>query len=352
SSLMTLSPILIGLLLWNRLPEQIVTHWDMKGTPDGSMGKALAVFLPPLLCLILHLFCAFITTRDSENKRQYRKIVSQCLWITPVIVLLTSCWVFAFALGTEFNLTMMLFAVIGIAFILIGNYMPKCRQNYFIGIKITWTLHSEENWNRTHRFAGKIWVLGGFLFLLASALPGVAAAVVMSTAGVLMVLVPVIYSYLFYRKQLKEGKITEEDMKLNKTEKKVTILVLIFTAVTLLIAAAILFLGKFDVKVSDEALHIDASGWSDVSLPFAEIDRIEFIENGSSVSLQREIGYGAMNVTMGDCMELKRGRVSAYVYNDCDAYVVIYSGDKILMINQLTVEETKALYEELSAWTK
>ena len=136
SSLMTLSPILIGLLLWNRLPEQIVTHWDMKGTPDGSMGKALAVFLPPVLCLILHLFCAFITTRDSENKRQNRKIVSLCLWITPVIVLLTSCWVFAFALGTEFNLTMMLFAVIGIAFILIGNYMPKCRQNYFIGIKI------------------------------------------------------------------------------------------------------------------------------------------------------------------------------------------------------------------------
>ena len=55
---------------------------------------------------------------------------------------------------------------IGVLFMIIGNYLPKCKQNYTMGIKLPWTLDDEENWNRTHRFAGFLWVAGGVVIAI------------------------------------------------------------------------------------------------------------------------------------------------------------------------------------------
>ena len=89
--------------------------------------------------------------------------------------------------------------LVGILFIVIGNYLPKCRQNYTVGIKLPWTLHDEENWNRTHRLAGKIWMVGGLLFLLL-AVSGYENTVIMPIIMLVIVFVPVVYSYLYYVK--------------------------------------------------------------------------------------------------------------------------------------------------------
>ena len=80
---------------------------------------------------------------------------------------------------------------------MVGNYLPKCRQNYTVGIKIPWTLHDEENWNHTHRMAGYLWIFGGLLMIANIFLKWdwLVFAVVM-----VAVVVPTIYSYLYYRK--------------------------------------------------------------------------------------------------------------------------------------------------------
>ena len=86
---------------------------------------------------------------------------------------------------------------------IIGNYMPKVKQNYTMGIKIPWTLNSEDNWNKTHRFAGFIFVLSGLWMIAASVLNLNAMWAV--TPALVCVFFPVIYSYLLYRKE-SEGK--------------------------------------------------------------------------------------------------------------------------------------------------
>lgn len=69
--------------------------------------------------------------------------------------------------------TMAVFFIIGVMFIWLGNYMPKLKQNYTIGIKVPWTLNSEENWNMTHRMAGKVYVVAGVISIIIALLNNV-----------------------------------------------------------------------------------------------------------------------------------------------------------------------------------
>ncbi len=347
SSIVVLLPMLLGVILWNRLPDTMVTHWGAEGTADGAMGKVFAVFLIPLICLVLHLICVFFTLRDKGNEEQNKKVVRVCFWITPIISLLSNGYIYAFAMDGQFNRVMLgTMSFLGVVFILVGNYLPKCKPNRTIGIKVVWALKNEENWVKTHRFAGKTWVLGGVLFLLSLALSG-NVGVLVRIAAMLCLLSPVLYSYMYYRKQLKEGKITEADVKQTGMGGS-AVQTLIALGVTGLVVAMLFFYGNFDVVMGEESLQIEASGWSDAEVFFAEIDRVECAESSVGFSRTRDRGFGTPRITIGDCSNAELGKFTGYIYEKCDAYVTIYAGDKILVLNRETEEETKALYEELS----
>lgn len=82
---------------------------------------------------------------------------------------------------------------------LIGNYLPKCRQNYTMGIKLPWTLNSEENWERTHRFGGRMFVAAGICMIIAAFFGGYGAAVIFALA-MAACFAPAVYSFVLYRK--------------------------------------------------------------------------------------------------------------------------------------------------------
>ena len=203
SSVIILIPIVAGLLIWNDLPEQIAVHWGADGEPDGWSGKSFAVFGIPLILLALHWVCIFFTAHDPKNKEQSSKVFNMVLWITPIISLIVCSCSYAFALGNDINIDMIVCVIIGITFVIVGNYMPKCKQNYTIGIKIPWTLQNEENWNKTHRFAGRLWVFGGLLLLASLLIPVDNILFLVLPVTFFIALVPIIYSYVYYRKQLK-----------------------------------------------------------------------------------------------------------------------------------------------------
>ena len=205
SSIIILLPIVAGLLIWNYLPEQIATHWGIDGEPDRWSSKSFAIFGLPLILLAVHWTCVFFTSHDPKNKDQNSKVFNMVLWILPVISLVVCGLTYAVALGNDINIGMAVRILLGILFVIIGNYMPKCRQNHTIGIKVPWTLHDEENWNKTHRFAGRFWVFGGLLLLATIFVPLDNFVYVLLPLILLMAFAPMIYSYVYYRKQLKAG---------------------------------------------------------------------------------------------------------------------------------------------------
>lgn len=201
TSVIILLPIAAGLILWDKLPERVPIHFNAQGVADDYGSRAMAVFAMPLFMLALQWICMAVTSVDPKKQNITAKSMNLVLWIIPAITLLVSGVIYAYALGGEFNVGTAMVIFFGFFFIVIGNYLPKCKQNYTIGIKIPWTLNSIENWNYTHRLAGKVWVIIGIILILTAFLNWVWLSLLLF---VIMVAVPFIGSYLFYKKESKK----------------------------------------------------------------------------------------------------------------------------------------------------
>ena len=194
TSIVTILPVLIGIICWNRLPEVMATHFGFNNEANGFSSKAFAVFGLPLILLAVLWVGAFVTAHDPKRQNISPKMFSLMLWIAPVISLVAAATIYPVNLGYELDIAFFSELLVGLMFIIIGNYLPKARQNYTIGIKIPWTLANEENWNRTHRLAGYLWMICGILMILISLTRFVPAEWLVGIF-LIMVLVPCIYSF-------------------------------------------------------------------------------------------------------------------------------------------------------------
>lgn len=200
TSVIILLPILAGLILWDKLPDEIPVHFNAQGVADGWAGKGFGVFGMPLFLLALHWFCTAVTGLDPKSKNITKKNMGLVLWICPATSLFVNGIVYAYALNSKIDISTACMLFFGVLFIVVGNYMPKCKQNYSIGIKISWTLNSEKNWNYTHRLAGKVWVAGGLLIIATSFLNLVW---LFTAITIIMIVTPVAGSYLYHKKENK-----------------------------------------------------------------------------------------------------------------------------------------------------
>ena len=204
TSIVLLIPVVIGLILWDQLPEQIPSHWGINGEVDGWSSKPFAVFGFPCILLTLHWICVLASSADPKAKDYHPKMFHLVLWICPVLSLVLNALVYTTALGYPLDVEIIMPLLVGMMFIIVGNLLPKCRQSYTMGIKLPWTLHNEENWNKTHRLGGKTWVIGGII-TMSTAFIG--SFWILLGVLIVMVAVPTVYSYCLYRKQTrnKEG---------------------------------------------------------------------------------------------------------------------------------------------------
>ena len=201
SCIVLLSPIIFGMIVWNKLPESMPIHWGVNGEADRWSSKPFAVFVLPLLILAIHGICIFASGKDFRDKKQSPKVMGLVLWICPLLSVMANSLTYAISLGKEINVLFVVSLTMGTLFVLIGNYLPKCQQNRTVGIRIIWTLKNEANWNATHRFAGKVWVIGGLLLMASSLLPYSILPWAMIALLVVFISLPVLYSYRFYRKE-------------------------------------------------------------------------------------------------------------------------------------------------------
>lgn len=202
TSLITALPMLAGLILWNKLPDKMPTHFDVNGVADSWSSKGFAVFGLTSIILLGHLVCIFATAADPKNKDANFKPMVLVMWLIPAMSLILNTMVYAAALDYAVDVSLVMILFFGLMFIAIGNYLPKCRQNYTIGIKLPWTLNDSNNWNSTHRFAGWLWMAGGAAIILLAFLR---SFVLFLAVTVAMVLIPTVYSYLYYVRHTDKG---------------------------------------------------------------------------------------------------------------------------------------------------
>lgn len=193
-----LLPMLPGAVLYGRLPAQMATHFGADNMPNGYSAKPMALFGIPLFILAMNIFLYFMLENDPKKQGISKAIKTTALLCMPAMCIVTQGLIIAAGLGYNIDFARFIPIFIGLLFIMIGNYMPKCRQNYTTGIKLPWTLNSEENWNRTHRLAGKLWVIAGAGMVITGIfkIPYAQWALLLPAC-----VIPAVYSYWFYRKE-------------------------------------------------------------------------------------------------------------------------------------------------------
>ncbi len=346
SSLLILLPILAGSILWDSLPEQMAIHWGTSGNANGWSSRGFAVFLLPIFLLVFHWVCLLITAMDHKSKTQNPKVYGIVFWIVPFISLFANGIMYATAFGKTLNLPFYLSVLMGLMFVVIGNYMPKATQNRTMGIKTVWALHSEENWNMTHRFAGKVWVIGGVLFMTAGLLP-LRFFPFALLVPILFGASPALYSYLYYRKQKKNGTLIETDTAAFVKEKKMHIFVsVIITVSVVLLFGFIAFTGDVSLEYGEDAFTVRATYFDDATIAYDDIESIEYREN--DMPGMRTFGYASPRLLMGAFQNDEFGNYTRYSYTACDDAVILTVNGKKIVINAKTEVETKLIYDTLT----
>ena len=337
SSLFILLPSAAGLLMWDKFVKQ--TFFDF-----GLGQKYLIIFGIPIFLLIIHLSCVFLTLADKKNKFQSKKAMGMVFWICPCISVCSSCVAYGAISGAEFNINMIIALSISIMFIIIGNYLPKCRQNKTLGIKTKQTLESEENWNATHRFSGKVWVVCGLLTFISAFLPKKFSLVPMIFIAPAAVIIPIIYSYAYSRKYpAKEIKTyTDESEK-----KRITnIITAIIVTVIFIFSGVLMFTGNINYEYGDNFFIVKATYWSDMTVNYDEIESIEFHETDNAGT--RVYGFGSARLQMGKFTNNEYGNYTRFSYVACPANVELTVNGETLILNGKNITETKAIYDALS----
>ena len=331
SSLLILLPIPVGFLLRNQFPAEFM----------ADLGYT--VWLPPLCLLAGHWLCILLTAVDPGNKNRNRKPLTMVLWILPLMSNLTCGILYALLLGVDFSPFSWMTAAFGVMFAVIGNYMPKTKMNSTMGIKVSWAYSSEENWNATHRFAGRVWVIGGVGMLFGVVLPEGTAVALMFVMIVALCVLPLWYSWRFYKREKAEGKNVTAGY--SPVDKKIQKGSIVFLAVLLVFVVVILFTGDLEYSFGEDAMTIRADWYSDLTVKYERVDSIEY-RDGKIPGL-RVGGFGSFRLLMGFFKNDEFGTYTRYTYYDPEACVVLTTGSRTIVLSGENGAETAALYERL-----
>ena len=322
----------------------------VKGSIDDMMkGAWYFAWIMPIVLLGVHT-ALLIITRRIDNVKQSAKIENLIFFMVPAISLYVGAIFIAIMLGLEFSISLVVGIVMGISFIVMGNYMPKAKRNATFGMKIKWTLASDDNWAATHRLSGKVMVIAGIVSFAISFLPMTLFFIAFTVVLVAMVTIPIVYSYCFYKNQIKTGAATEEDYKNGiKLSKKAGASVIAIVAVSLVIVILMTFTGGLEFKLGEDALTVKPTLGGGIELNYSELVDAEIEYRDAKVPGTRVMGYGSAKLLYGQFNNDEFGNYTRYTYTSGESSIIIRTGDSIIVLADKTAEETLAIYTELMA---
>lgn len=189
--------VIFNLLFYNKMPAELPTHWNFQGQADDYSSKFDAMVLTHGFLVVMNIFMCFMLDNDPRNKKQKNFLMTLSKLAMPAITLVVYTITVMVGLGRDVNVSVIIPVFVGLLFIAIGNYLPKTRRNYTMGIKLPWTLNSDENWRRTHRLGGICFVIIGLCLILSVFLK---SEIVFLVPLFLGAIIPAVYSYYLYTK--------------------------------------------------------------------------------------------------------------------------------------------------------
>lgn len=200
--LIILMPNLLLWLIWNQIPQTIPTHYNFWGEPDVYGDKTILIWLIPIVSFFLYLLLFFIPMIDPKKRIENMGKKYFTLRIILLTMISSILIVFLFACAKpEISFIGGIFHILSVFLIFLGNYLQTIKPNYFIGIRTPWTLHNEKIWQLTHRLGARVYMIGGFLLLLASLfLNKQSIHAIFFSCLLVILLIPFFFSFIYYMK--------------------------------------------------------------------------------------------------------------------------------------------------------
>jgi uncharacterized membrane protein len=185
---------------WQRLPEQIPTHWNLQGEVDGQGSKLVGLLLLPLTVVGIYVAMLLMPFVDPGRANYQNFTTTYNVMRLLIVAFLAAVYLatLAAAFGFAVNVKQVSFLGAGVMCMFIGNYLGKIRPNWFVGVRTPWTLSSRKSWNKTHRLASWLFMLIGVLFAVGAFLQNVwMLTTLLVVSGACVVLI-IAYSYVVY----------------------------------------------------------------------------------------------------------------------------------------------------------
>lgn len=339
ASVLTVLPLLIYTALWN-----LVEGWIT--LPSGVDTLRVSMIIINSILILVFATAITVTALDKSGANQNKNVLNMVFFIPPALSIYTNALMISLALGHEISINSILI-ILGVTFLILGNYMPKCKRNFTIGIKTPYTLANEDNWYATHRFAGKLYFGCGAALLVIFFLPETVALILGGVILVFGIIIPsVLYPYLYYRRQLARGEWTENASDYKMTPKSKAVISAI-TVPIVIFALLISFVGDIDVELTEETLRVSATFQSATEIDLDDITSAELCEG--TVSGSRIIGVASSRLLLGTFTNTELGTYTRYTYTSADATIIVRHKGGILVFTCRDAESTRALYSELNS---
>jgi len=196
-------PFIYLAYIWNMLPKQVPLHWNINGEIDRYGSKLELLLIPILLPLLIYVIFLIIPIIDP--KKRIKKMGKKYYNLKFLLTLFMSTFaiiIIYYAQNKSITNPNYLVLIVGILFIILGNYYKTIKPNYFLGIKTPWTLESDVIWKKTHYLAGILWFIGGILIMILSLILDTKWNFrIFIGITIVIALIPILYSFILYKKQ-------------------------------------------------------------------------------------------------------------------------------------------------------
>lgn len=200
--LLIIFSIALGIYFYSIFPDKVPMHWNIAGQVDRYGSKIEGVLIGPITLLFIYLLFLIIPIIDP-NKNRYHEF-TKAYYAIRMGIMLAIFAIFLIAslngLGYDINIGIWVPIIIGVLFIVMGSFLNHIKPNWFMGIRTPWTLSSEEVWEKTHCFGGKMFMMLGLLFLLTPLWPASSLFWTLIAPAIIAGIAPIIYSYIIFKK--------------------------------------------------------------------------------------------------------------------------------------------------------
>jgi uncharacterized membrane protein len=200
-----LLPYIYLAYIWNQLPEKVPMHWNIKGEIDRYGEKVELIIIPIFLPLLVYIIFLVVPKIDPKNRlnKMGNKLQTIKFLLTTLMSILALLIIYT-AKNESFTNPNYMVLIIGVLYIVLGNYFKTLKANYFIGIRTPWTLEKETVWKKTHELGGKLWFIGGIIVVIASLIlrKETNFTVFLIITGIITI-IPIVYSYLTFKNEKK-----------------------------------------------------------------------------------------------------------------------------------------------------